>query len=77
MIAGMKQLTVAQVGQNFTAAAREAERAPIEITRHGHSALVLLSADEFRRLTRPFPARLRAWLEENTPTPGHEFEEHR
>jgi prevent-host-death family protein len=73
----MKQLTIAEVGQNFTAAAKAAERAPIEITRHGHSALVLLSSAEFKRLTRPFPARLRAWLDENTPTRGHEFDEHR
>ncbi|WP_394846541.1 type II toxin-antitoxin system Phd/YefM family antitoxin [Pendulispora brunnea] len=73
----MKQMTIAQVGQNFTVAAREAEQEPIEITRHGHGVLVLLSSDEFKRLSRPFPARLRAWLAENTPTPGHAFEEHR
>ncbi|WP_394836115.1 type II toxin-antitoxin system prevent-host-death family antitoxin [Pendulispora rubella] len=56
----MKQLTVAQVDQNFAAAAREAEQEPIEITRHGHGVLVLLSSEEFKRLIVIEPPRQRS-----------------
>lgn len=76
----MVRRTIAEVGQNFTKAARDAEREPIEITRHGRRALVLLSIEEYERLKRPFPERLRRWLDEHDPLPQGEsddFEEHR
>lgn len=63
----MDQRSIAEVGQNFTQVAREAERAPIEITRHGRRVLVLLSTEEYERLTRPFPERLRRWIAEHAP----------
>lgn len=66
------------VEQNFTKTAKEAESAPIEITRHGRRVLVLLSTEEYERLRRPFPERLRRWIAEHAPLPGEEdFEEHR
>ncbi len=75
----MVQRTIAEVGQNFTKAARDAEREPIEITRHGKRALVLLSVEEYERLRRPFPERLRRWIAEHAPMPGNadDLEEHR
>jgi prevent-host-death family protein len=79
IILGMRQKTIAEVGQNFTKAAREAERTPIEITRHGRRVLVLLSTEEYERLKRPFPERLRQWIAEHAPVPGdaEDFSEQR
>jgi prevent-host-death family protein len=75
----MKQRTIAEVGQNFTKTAREAERTPIEITRHGRRVLVLLSTEEYERLKRPFPERLREWIAQHAPVSGDadDFKEHR
>jgi prevent-host-death family protein len=75
----MIQRTIAEVGQNFTKAAREAEQTPIEITRHGRRVLVLLSTEEYERLSRPLSERLHQWISEHAPVPGDvdDFPEHR
>jgi prevent-host-death family protein len=75
----MVQRTIAEVGQNFTKTAKEAEQTPIEITRHGRRVLVLLSTEEYERMKRPFPERLKRWIAEHAPDTAEvdDFEEHR
>lgn len=42
--------SAAEVARNFGRFKEIAQRAPVEVTSHGRSSVVLLSADEFARL---------------------------
>ena len=43
----MTQITAAEFQRNFGAAQHQAQREPVEITRHGRRDLVLISADHY------------------------------
>jgi prevent-host-death family protein len=58
------KVTAAEVGRNFGQFADNALVEPVTITKYGREHLVLLSADEYRRLKR---RDRRAWGTHNAP----------
>ena len=47
-----RRVSIAEAKNNLPALVHEAERRPIDITRRGERVAVLMSADEFDRLTK-------------------------
>jgi PHD/YefM family antitoxin component YafN of YafNO toxin-antitoxin module len=57
----MPRVTSAQLQKSFGRWREEALREPVVITNHGRESLVLLSAEEYRRLKRRDREALHVW----------------
>lgn len=63
----MDTLTIAQARERFAATMAEAQRGPVEITRHGRPLAYIVGADMFHRLISSDPSAL---LESSDVTPA-------